>query len=72
MSDPFVNIRFDGFETEIAPLKSAGLAQGSLVDLDFHGGSSVYIDDYFRWRAGRTTEDNLEKMQAEDIPCIMA
>lgn len=87
MSDRFANIGFDDFETEVAPLGSAGLAQGSslspilfaffnsdLVDpaADFHGGASAYIDDYFRWRVGRSAEANLQKLQSEDIPRIEA
>jgi hypothetical protein len=57
------NIKFDDFETEVAPLENTGLAQGSplspilfaffnsdLVDqpVDTRGGASAYIDDYFR------------------------
>ncbi|THC90426.1 hypothetical protein EYZ11_010103 [Aspergillus tanneri] len=85
--DRTANVGFDDFETETAPLPNAGLAQGSplspiliaffnsdLVDqpVDFHGGASAFIDDYFRWRAGRSTEENLRKIQEEDIPCIEA
>ena len=87
MSDRYANIGFDDFETEMAPLENAGLAQGSplspilfaffnsdLVDqpVDFYGGASAYIDDYFRWRVGRTAEENLGKIQSEDIPRIEA
>src|SRR5699024_6686248 len=45
-----------------------------LVDqpIDYHGGSSAYIDDYFRWRAGPSAEDNIKKIQEEDIPRIEA
>jgi hypothetical protein len=61
------SIQFDGFESNVASLEKAGLAQGSplspilfaffnadLVDqlLDTQGGASAYIDDYFRWRVG--------------------
>lgn len=85
MSDRFVSIGFDDFRTEVSPLANAGLAQGSplspilfaffnsdLVDqpVDFHGGASAFIDDYFCWRVGRSAEDNLAKIQSEDIPCI--
>ncbi|KAI9035202.1 reverse transcriptase family protein [Aspergillus affinis] len=72
---------------KVSPLENAGLAQGSplspilfgffnsdLVDqpIDYHGGSSAYIDDYFRWRAGPSAEDNIHKIQEEDIPRIEA
>ncbi|KAF7118717.1 hypothetical protein CNMCM5793_008337 [Aspergillus hiratsukae] len=87
MSDRFANIGFDDFRTEIAPLDNAGLAQGSplspilftffnseLVDqaVTPHGGASAFIDDYFRWRVGPSAEDNLAKIQSEDIPRIEA
>ncbi|OQD66262.1 hypothetical protein PENANT_c359G11244, partial [Penicillium antarcticum] len=64
---------------------NAGLAQGSplspilfaffnadLVDqpVDSHGGASAFIDDYFRWRVGRSAEENLVKIQSEDITRI--
>ena len=38
--------------------------------VDSHGGASAFIDDYFRWRVGRSTEENLATMQSEDIPRI--
>src|SRR5260370_11897834 len=72
------SIRFDDFETAVAPLENAGLAQGSplspilfafynsdLVDqaVDINGGASAYIDDYFRWRVGRSAEDNIKEIQ---------
>ena len=81
------NIKFDDYSTEVAPLDNAGLAQGSplspilfaffncdLVDqpVDFHGGASAFIDDYFRWRVGWSAEENLAKIQSEDIPRIEA
>ncbi|KAF7136975.1 hypothetical protein CNMCM5793_006679 [Aspergillus hiratsukae] len=87
MSDRFANIGFDDFRTEVAPLDNAGLAQGSplstilftffnsdLVDqpVTSHGGASAFIDDYFRWRVGRSAEENLAKIQSEDIPRIEA
>ncbi|OGE46890.1 hypothetical protein PENARI_c093G11063, partial [Penicillium arizonense] len=87
MSDRHASIGFDDFRTEATPLANAGLAQGSplspilftffnsdLVDqpVDSHGGASAFIDDYFRWRAGRTAEENLAKIQSEDIPRIEA
>ncbi|KAJ5111881.1 hypothetical protein NUU61_001511 [Penicillium alfredii] len=45
-----------------------------LVDqpVDFHGGASAFIDDYFRWRVGWSAEENLAKIQSEDIPRIEA
>jgi hypothetical protein len=87
MSDRYASIGFDDFRTEVAPLGNAGLAQGSplspilfaffnsdLVDqpVTIHGGASAFIDDYFRWRVGRSAEENLAKIQAEDIPRIEA
>jgi hypothetical protein len=87
MKDRSASIKFDDYETAVAPLENAGLAQGSplspilfaffnsdLVDqpVDFNGGASAYIDDYFRWRAGRSAEDNVRKIQEEDIPRIEA
>lgn len=81
------SIKFDDFETAIEPLENAGLAQGSplspilfaffnsdLVDqpVNYFGGASAYIDDYFRWRVGRSAEDNIKKIQEEDIPRIEA
>jgi hypothetical protein len=46
----------------------------ALVDqpVDPHGGASAFIDDYFRWRVGPSAEDNLAKIQTEDIPRIEA
>ena len=64
MENRYANITFDDFQTEVTPLENAGLAQGSplspilfgffnsdLVDqpIDYHGGASAYIDDYFWW-----------------------
>ncbi|THC88360.1 hypothetical protein EYZ11_012191 [Aspergillus tanneri] len=81
------SITFDDFETPILPLENAGLAQGSplspilfgffnsdLVDqpVDYNGGASAFIDDYFRWRTGPSAEANLKKIQDEDIPRIEA
>jgi hypothetical protein len=77
MEDRRASISFDDFESATAPLENAGLAQGSplspilfaffnsdLVDqpVDFHGGASAYIDDYFRWRAGKSAEENIKKL----------
>ena len=85
MSGRQANIGFDDYHTEVAPLDNAGLAQGSplspvlfaffncdLVDqpVDFHGGASAFIGDYFRWRIGWSAEENLAKIQSEDIPRI--
>ncbi|KAI2870635.1 hypothetical protein CBS76997_10189 [Aspergillus niger] len=76
------SISFDDFESPMSPLENAGLVQGSplspilfiffnsnLVDrpVDCHGGASAFIDDYFRWRAGKSAEENLKKLQEEDI-----
>jgi ribonuclease HI len=87
MSDRFASIGFDDFRTEVALLANAGLAQGSplspilftffnsdLVDqpVTSRGGASAFIDDYFRWRVGRSAEENLAKIQSEDIPRIEA
>jgi ribonuclease HI len=87
MSDRHASIGFDDFRTEIMLLENAGLAQGSplspilftffnsdLVDqpVTFHGGASAFIDDYFRWRVGRSAEENLAKIESEDIPRIEA
>ena len=85
MSDRHANIGFDDFRTETEPLVHAGLAQGSplspilfaffnadLVDqpVNSHGGASAFIDDYFRWRVGGSPEENLAKIQSEDVPRI--
>lgn len=85
MSDRHANIGFDDFRTETEPLVHAGLAQGSplspilfaffnadLVDqpVNSNGGASAFIDDYFRWHVGRSAEENIAKMQFEDIPRI--
>lgn len=79
------SIMFDDFESTREPLENAGLAQGSplspilfaffyadLVDqpVDYQGGASAYIDDYFRWRIGKSAEENIKKIQEEDIPRI--
>jgi hypothetical protein len=79
------SIKFDDFEMDSAPLENAGLAQGSplspilftffnpdLVNqlVNFNGGASAYIDDYFRWCVSRSTEENITKVQEEDIPYI--
>ena len=87
MQERTASVQFDGFETEVEPLPFAGLAQGSplspilfafynadLVDqvVDTQGGASAYIDDYFRWRVGKSAEENLDKIQNEDIPRITA
>lgn len=87
MENRYASISFNDFQTEISPLEHAGLAQGSLLSpilfgffnsdlvdqpVDHHGGASAFIDDYFRWRAGRSAEDNIRKIQEEDIPRIEA
>jgi ribonuclease HI len=85
MSDRHANIGFDDFRTETELLVHAGLAQGSplspilfaffnadLVDqpVNSHGGASAFINDYFRWRVGSSPEENLAKIQSEDVPRI--
>ncbi|CAG8068633.1 unnamed protein product, partial [Penicillium nalgiovense] len=85
MSDRHASIGFDDFRTETALLLNAGLAQGSplspilfaffnadLVDqpVDSQGGASAFIDDYFRWRVGGSVQENLTKIQSEDVPRI--
>ncbi len=87
MSHRHASVGFDDFRTEMTRLANAGLAQGSslspilfaffnsdLVDqqVTVHGGASAFIDDYFRWRVGRSAEENLAKIQSEDIPRIEA
>ena len=85
MSNRHANIGFDDFRTETVLLASARLAQGSPLSpnlfaffnadlvhshVDSHGGASAFIDDYFRWRVGRSDEENLNTIHSEDIPCI--
>ncbi|GAA93218.1 reverse transcriptase [Aspergillus luchuensis IFO 4308] len=85
MEDRQASVTFDDFESESLPLEHAGLAQGSplspilfgfynsdLVDqvVDQNGGASAFIDDYFRWRSYPTVEENIKKIQEEDIPRI--
>lgn len=38
--------------------------------VEFSGGESAYIDDYFRWRAGPSAQQNTAKLQQEDAPRI--
>jgi hypothetical protein len=85
MEDRSASIKFNNFETAITPLADTGLAQGSplslilfiffnsgLVDqpVNIGGGASAFVDDYFRWRVGRTAEENIRKTQEEDIPRV--
>jgi hypothetical protein len=37
---------------------------------DYHGGSSAFINNYFQWQTGASAEDNIRKLQEEDIPRI--
>jgi hypothetical protein len=77
MSDRHASIGFDDFRTAMEPLANAGLVQGSplspilfsffnadLVEqpVNIHGGASAFIDDYFRWRVGRSTEENIARI----------
>ena len=63
IEERMASIKFDNFKTKAAPLKNAGLTQGSpllpilftffnsdLIDqpVDTKGGASVYINNYFR------------------------
>ncbi|EED12026.1 endonuclease/reverse transcriptase, putative [Talaromyces stipitatus ATCC 10500] len=79
------SITFDNFKSTRLPLENAGLAQGSppspilfiffnavLVNqpVNHKGGSSAFIDDYFRWVVGPSAEENLRKLQEDDIPRI--
>ena len=77
MQERTASVQFNGFKIEVEPLPFAGLAQGSLLSLilftfynadlvdqvvDTQGGASAYIDDYFRWRVGKSAEENLDKI----------
>lgn len=81
------NTGFDDYKTEVVPVDNAGLAQGSLLSpillaffnydlvdqpVDTFGGAPAFIDGYFRWRVGLSAEENLAKIQSEDIPRIEA
>ncbi len=85
MNDRHASMGFDDFRTAMGPLPNAGLAQGSplspilfaffnadLVEqpVNIYGGASAFIDDYFRWRVGRSAEENLARIQSEDVPRI--
>jgi hypothetical protein len=85
MENREASVTFDDFETDSTPLYNAGLAQGSpllpilfgfydsdLVDqpVDSDGGASAFIDEYFRWRTSTSAEENIKKIQEEDIPRI--
>lgn len=87
MNDRYASIGFDDFRTKVTPLANAGLAYGSPLSpilfaffnsdsvdqpITFHGGASAINDDYFRWQVGRSAEENLARMQSEDIPFIEA
>jgi hypothetical protein len=83
MEERRANIRFDGFSSAIEAVPTAGLAQGSPLSpilFDFFnsnlvnqpvnnlGGASAFIDDYFRWRVGKTAIDNLRKYKRRTFP----
>lgn len=85
MTSRSASITLDDFESDNTLLENAGLAQGSplspilfgfynsdLVDqpVDSNGGASAFIDDYFRWRTSSSVEENIQKIQEEDIPRI--
>ncbi|KAL3248114.1 hypothetical protein ABHI18_012161, partial [Aspergillus niger] len=87
MENRHASIAFDDFETQPSLLENAGLAQGSPLSpilftffnsdlvkqpVDAKGGASAFIDDYFRWRVGPSAEENLRKLQEDDIPRIEA
>lgn len=78
-------IGFDDYGTLISPRANARLVprgrlppilcafcNSDLVDqpINYHSGASACIDDYFRWCACRTAEENLTKIHTEDIPRI--
>ncbi|KAJ5244713.1 hypothetical protein N7489_004809 [Penicillium chrysogenum] len=69
MSGRQASIGFDDYQTEVAPLDNAGLAQGSplspilfaffkcdLIDQAVDGGASAFIDGYCRWRPSTTAK----------------
>ncbi|KAG2001218.1 hypothetical protein GB937_010390 [Aspergillus fischeri] len=51
-------------------MKAPGEDGMPMLPVDFHGGASAFIDDYFRWRVGKSAEENLKKLQEEDISRI--
>lgn len=79
------SVVLDGYTRPATDIDHPGIPQGSplspilfaffnanLVEqpVDFLGGSSAFIDDYFRWRVGPSAQRNLAKLQQEDIPRI--
>ncbi|CRL31177.1 RNA-directed DNA polymerase (reverse transcriptase) [Penicillium camemberti] len=85
ISDRHASIGFNDFRTRATLLANAGLVRGlplspilfaffnsDLVDqpVNSNGGSSAFIDDYFYWCIGPSAEENLAKIQSEDIPRI--
>ena len=85
IENQYANITFDNFQTEVSLLENAGLTQGSPLSpilfgffnsdsvdqpIDYHGGLYAYINNYFQWQAGPSAEDNIKKIQEEDIPYI--
>jgi hypothetical protein len=85
MEGQSASISFDDFESTWSLPENPGLAPDSpllpilffffsshLVNrrVYYHGDVSVFIDDYFRWRAGKSAEENLKKLEEEDIARI--
>lgn len=81
------SIRFDDYQTTVAPLDNARLAQGSplspilfaffncdLVNqpVDSQGKASAFIDDYFRWRWARAPKRIWPKSSLKIYPVSKA
>jgi hypothetical protein len=77
-----IQLSDNDFRTAMEPLVNIELVQGLLVFLilftffnadlveqpvNIHGGAPAFIDDYFRWRVGRSAKENLAQIQSEDI-----
>jgi ribonuclease HI len=85
MENRSASVHLDRYIKPATELQYPGLPQGSplspilfaffnakLVDqpVDSSGGSSAYIDDYFRWRTSFSAQKNLRNIQREDVPRI--